>query len=230
MYKRLFYILLSTNVFFIISILSFFLLTNRGNILSKKIISLPKGGITYSNYTESQHIMNTKIKKSPILFLGNSIIHQGNWNELFPAQKTINRGIPGDKIMGMYSRVDSTLLTKCSNIVLMAGINDLLNNSSVKDCYTDYLSLINKCDNNTHLVVCSTLYTSYDQEVNKQVKTLNKLVKNYCIKSGITFINLNSILCEKQKLNIEYTYDGLHLNIYAYLKWKEVLINKLLYE
>ena len=46
------------------------------------------------------------IDSSSIVFLGNSLTDQGNWEEWFPDFKVHNRGISGDMTGGVYRRLD----------------------------------------------------------------------------------------------------------------------------
>jgi len=43
--------------------------------------------------------------KETFLCVGNSLVENGKWNEYFPNQKIINRGIGGDEALGIYDRL-----------------------------------------------------------------------------------------------------------------------------
>ncbi|MBQ8131392.1 MAG: hypothetical protein IJ193_02755 [Bacilli bacterium] len=59
---------------------------------------------------------------------------------------------------------------------------------------------------------------------NEKVEEVNKLIKDYCEKEKITYIDMNAELQDEEgKLNINYTRDGLHMNEEGYKKITEIL-------
>ena len=60
-----------------------------------------------------------------VVFIGDSIIDNAEWEELFPAVKIANRGIRGDKTDGVLNRMESIYTTSAQRAFIMIGINDL---------------------------------------------------------------------------------------------------------
>ena len=58
------------------------------------------------------------------VFLGDSNIEYGLWNEWFPALPSINRGIGGDTVKGVRQRLDSAI-NEPIGVSLVIGSNDL---------------------------------------------------------------------------------------------------------
>ncbi len=50
--------------------------------------------------------------KNEIVFLGNSITENGDWNELFKNKRIVNRGIGGDVCFGLLNRLDEVISSK----------------------------------------------------------------------------------------------------------------------
>jgi hypothetical protein len=58
------------------------------------------------------------------VFLGDSNIEQGAWNEWFPTLPCINRGIGGDTVNGVRLRLDSAI-NQPLGVSLVIGSNDV---------------------------------------------------------------------------------------------------------
>ncbi|SVD77277.1 uncharacterized protein METZ01_LOCUS430131, partial [marine metagenome] len=52
------------------------------------------------------HFNTLPIRKGTIIFLGDSITEQCNWEELFDHPNMANRGIGGDVVEGIFKRLD----------------------------------------------------------------------------------------------------------------------------
>lgn len=62
----------------------------------------------------------------PLLFLGDSIIAAGPWSQAFPGRQVVNAGIPGDTSRDLLARLGALPPLEHTTVVLMAGINDVL--------------------------------------------------------------------------------------------------------
>lgn len=163
---------------------------------------------------------------SEIIFLGNSITDYCDWYELFGNANIKNRGIDGDIINGVIDRLDEIVESNPKKIFLMIGINDLGRKRSVAQILTDYdrlLSLIKQKSPETKLFIQSILPT--DNRENLQIVdiiAINTGLKNLTEKYDLTYVNLFDLLKTKEnKLDMIYTFDGLHLNGKGYLIWKK---------
>ena len=78
--------------------------------------------------------------------LGNSLINNAPWNELFPFINILNRGISGDVVEGIIDRIDEIADENAGKIFLMTSTNDLLNDQKlpVSELWAKYESLIIK--------------------------------------------------------------------------------------
>ena len=69
----------------------------------------------------------SKLKSADIVFLGDSITHEGSWEEYFLECQTVNRGINGDTVQGVIDRLPDVLALEPKKLFLMIGVNDLNN-------------------------------------------------------------------------------------------------------
>ncbi|MBN9302574.1 MULTISPECIES: GDSL-type esterase/lipase family protein [Dysgonomonas] len=172
----------------------------------------------------------TPLTNGQIIFLGNSLTQGGKWNEYFPTQKPVNRGIAGDNTLGMLNRLNEIIIAKPKKVFLMAGINDISLSRSNEKIMIGIKSIIYQIETGspyTKIYVQSLLPINnnrnvYQRMLNKewQIEQLNKELKAFCEKENITFINIYpAFLSEDRTLDARYTTDGLHLNDNGYTVW-----------
>lgn len=171
-----------------------------------------------------------EMDSSSIVFLGNSLTDQGNWQEWLPEFSIANRGISGDMTGGIYRRLDPILQVQPKKIFLLIGINDLLF-KNVQETFQQYEQIVEKIldeSPTTSLYLQSLLpvnnevrYTGID---NDQILALNTKIASLAMEKQLSFINIHHELKDEGgNLNDDYTLDGIHLNGLAYAKWVAIL-------
>ncbi|MGE5437534.1 MAG: GDSL-type esterase/lipase family protein [Syntrophothermus sp.] len=180
-----------------------------------------------SNYHQQIGLYEVyKDKQYDIVMLGNSITQGVNWMELLGRTNIANRGISSDILEGFAARIEYIYKLNPKYVFIMGGINDIYNRYPIQDIFKNYTYLISLLKTrDINIVVQSTLYVNpkwkYAEERNKEVENLNNLLESYCKNNNIEFIDLNKKLSKNKVLNIDYTYDGLHLNGKGYKIWGE---------
>ena len=162
---------------------------------------------------------------SEIIFLGNSIIAGCDWAELFRNPKIKNRGIGGDKLMGVINRIDEVVESYPQKIFLLIGTNDLARGKPGDRILSEYeqlITLIKTKSPRTGLYIHSILPTK-DRKAQKNdaILEINKGLMELSAKYNLVFINLfDSFKDANNDLSETYSYDGLHLNGDGYFLWK----------
>ncbi len=175
--------------------------------------------------------------KSDIIFLGNSITDGGEWTEMFADLQVKNRGISGDISAGVLNRLDEVYNRLPAKVFLLIGINDLAKNVSPDSVVKNILwisTLIKDRSPQTKLYVQSLFPVNekkgkFSGHTNKKAEILkvNQLLFDSATKYKYQFIDVFSSLVDSTgRLNANYTNDGLHLTGAGYLKWKEVIYDK----
>lgn len=175
-------------------------------------------------------------QKKEIVFLGNSITEQGEWQELFPGKPIVNRGIGGDNTFGLLARLDEVLESKPAKIFLLIGVNDLGRNlpqAVTLNNYRRIVSKIRKESPKTQLYIQSILPLNeeilkypYMKGKNPQVLALNEKLVELAKEFNVPFINIFSVYADdKNELKSELTLDGIHLRQAAYIQWANYLKN-----
>ena len=171
--------------------------------------------------------------KDEIIFLGNSITEGCEWNELFDDNRIKNRGISADVAEGVLLRLDEVTESKPLKIFLMIGINDLAFGYSIEEILHFYNKILNKIINDsptTKTYIQSVLpinesfgkFSAYDTLSGPIIK-LNSELKKIAESSNVIYINLHDAYLLNNRLNPEYTNDGLHLTGKGYLLWKKLI-------
>ncbi len=172
--------------------------------------------------------------KGAIIFLGNSIIEGGNWNELFPEKSILNRGIGGDVTAGVLARLDEIVRHEPSKLFICIGTNDIAKGLDIPTIIANYKSIIETVRQQspvTEIYVQSVLpvgkkvFTGHDNEKNL---LLNEALQKLCTKQNIIYIDIHAEMIDTNGyLNRAYTNDNLHLMGEAYLLWKNKIENHL---
>lgn len=175
--------------------------------------------------------------KNEIIFLGNSITDIGEWAEIWQNKNVKNRGISGDNTFGVLARLDEVLSSKPAKIFIMIGINDISKETPDSVIISNYKKIIFRIRQQspaTKLYIQSILPTNNGfsdfkkhQDKDEHIRFVNTALQQFCQVQKITYIDLyNNFLDASGKLDKQYTNDGLHINGFGYMKWKQVLIEK----
>jgi len=175
------------------------------------------------------------VTSEDIVFLGNSITDGCEWAELFDNKHIKNRGISGDIVMGVYDRLDPILKGKPAKIFLLVGINDVSHGKSAETIVGEIGMIVEKIKKDsprTRLYIQSVLPVSDYYNLftaatlrGDVVKDINKGLESLAKRENLTYIDIYSlfIIPGTDKLDEQYSNDGLHLMGKAYLKWAESL-------
>lgn len=169
----------------------------------------------------TDHFKNLPKSTGKTVFIGHSLIQYGNWDEVLPDYKIINRGIGGSTIEMMTEVINSELKSKPKKMFIMIGVNDM--GKDVENIKSDYSKLFEsvKMYPKTDIYYLSILPNSY---MKKNIDIANSHVKMLCSTSNIKYIDLNQAFSDKNGfLKKELTIDDVHLSGKGYLKLAEIL-------
>ncbi len=156
-----------------------------------------------------------------VIMLGNSLTQNFEWHEMFPAVNIKNRGINSDVTKGVLQRLDEVIESKPKKIFIQIGINDIRKNYSMDSIFSNYVKIIATIklkSPKTKIYIQSLL--PCNKSLNNKIIDFNKLLKDYCVKNNIMFIDLYSGFVSGQILNPIYDCgDNLHLSGLGYLEW-----------
>ncbi|AEC53106.1 hypothetical protein SCRM01_160c [Synechococcus phage S-CRM01] len=163
----------------------------------------------------------------PITFVGDSLTAFNNWQAAFPERITINQGVPGDTTYHVAARVTTVQSTGAKTYILMVGINDILwwkfDPQGIRDrivMIRDYLRVTTGARVVVQSTIACTRSLCGSDSLNK-VNELNRLLRDRIPKED--YLDVNTVLSDRNGLKLMYTYDGIHLNSLGYQVWQHKL-------
>lgn len=169
-----------------------------------------------------------------IIFLGNSITEIGPWAKLTGDSTVVNRGIGGDITYGVLKRLDDVIARRPSKVFLLIGINDIgkdIPDTVIADNIRKIVVHILQGSPATKVFVESLLplnpdVKNFPQHYNKEehVLKVNAMLPHVLASVNCTFVNIFPLLLDdKQRLDAQYTMDGLHVNPKGFAIWVDYL-------
>ena len=190
---------------------------------------------------------NERLKKindpNRVVFMGNSITE--GWSnfdkDFFINNPFVNRGISGQTTPQMLIRFRPDVINlNPKSVVILAGINDIAGNTgpiSLENTAENIISMAEIAKaNNIKVYICSTLPAidfpwSTGLEPGPKVIKLNTILKNYCVKNNITYVDYFSSMADDEGgLKVpEYTAanDLVHPNLAGYKVMEKIILSSL---
>jgi lysophospholipase L1-like esterase len=163
--------------------------------------------------------------ESEIVFVGDSLIADGPWSELFCPIK--NRGIGGETTSGLLDRLDEVTESQPHKIFLLIGTNCLAADVPVAQVVRNYRELLERVRREspqTRVYVISVLpvnprFAKGPVHVNATIRELNRQLRDLVGQfASVTFLDVFDALTDASgDLRKDLTTDGLHLNLDGYL-------------
>ncbi len=162
-----------------------------------------------------------------VVFLGDSITEQGIWAEWFPELQTLNRGVGGDPIGGVLTRLDSAIHEPRA-ISLLIGTNDLHGagkSTAIADIAAQMRELVDEIRRrapSAPLFINSVLPRS--TLFRDRLRSLNEDYQRIAADAASTYIDVWPALAGPDgAIRPEFTTDGLHLRGAGYRAWTDIL-------
>lgn len=180
-------------------------------------------------YSEANQLLDSTTADRRVVFMGNSIT-EGWINirpDFFDNKPYINRGISGQTTPQMLIRYRQDVIQlEPAAVVILAGINDIAGNtgpSTLQMIADNIFSMAELAkEHNIQVLICSVL-PAYEfswspgmQPAEKVVK-LNEMLKQYCDKQNIPYIDyFSAVVDDRLGLKPALGPDGVHPNEAGY--------------
>lgn len=162
-------------------------------------------------------------EKVTIVQFGDSIISNGNWNDLLGRSDVQNSGFGGFTTSHLVWLIKRNVIAYDPEICFIeGGINDISVGIPMERIKANYQGLIDTLmSNDITPIVQSTLYQVDQPKSKVMIDSLNNFLMAYCAQKSIRYLDVNSRLSDEKGLKSEYSTDGTHINKKAYLIWAE---------
>ena len=198
------------------------------------IILLLISFITFHFITFNHHKVKvvTKIKEKVVvdknyLFLGDSITDYYDLDKYYEDLPVVNSGISGNVTNDILNNMKGRVYKyNPSKVFLLIGTNDLQKGKDKEEIVNNIKEIIENIKENRSYaeVYLESIYPVDEEGIssgkrkNKDIREINKELKEYCSDNNIKFIDMYKELVsdEEDNLNRDYTEDGLHLNDAGY--------------
>ncbi|MCV6587702.1 MAG: GDSL-type esterase/lipase family protein [Marinobacterium sp.] len=180
----------------------------------------------------SEHFRLLRNTPGETVFLGDSITAQAEWAELLADSRMKNRGIGGNRASQMLHRVDEVAASQPERVFLMAGVNDLLVDppQHVVNSVQALVRRLHQLSPQTTIYLQSLLPVNnslmWTRRDNADINFINRQLMDWAARQPyVEWVDLHRVFRNGQGvLDPVWSYDGLHLNGEAYLKWRDVLL------
>lgn len=172
----------------------------------------------------------SQVDRADIVFLGDSITHEGMWDEYFPDHVAVNRGVGGDRVQQVVARFDDVARMQPEKLFLMIGVNDLnggASTDSIVEQYEILFGLFEEYIPDTEIYIQSVLPTNEEWLFSislNDIDILNAFLISAAKERGYEYIDVASLFADDNGyLDPSYSNDGIHLAGKAYTLWANLL-------
>lgn len=223
------YLLIGSNLVFLVLLLLLLYRHDYFSILSQMADTTSYDYTKNAQYTQRQTLFEALPKqKADILFAGDSITARCEWQEFFPNQIVLNRGIDSDVSEGLLNRLDVIIDAQPKKLYIMIGINDIRQKIPLQTTISNYEKIIQTLSKklpDTNLYVQSILPIGRQTGMDaNEILAANEELKVLCEKYNLTYIDLHSLLEDDEHwLPETYSIDGVHLTGLGYQIWIDTI-------
>ena len=181
---------------------------------------------------KTKEVVKTKVDDNYV-FLGDSITDFYDLEKYYKDLPVVNSGVNGNRTYHILDDMnDRVYRYNPSKVFILIGVNDILDDKDATDISNDIKSIVDGIQDNRPYakIYVESLYPINDTDDEKidmemvntlrnndKIKSINKEIKKMCKEKKVTYIDMYSLLVdEDDKLNIDYTTEGLHLNSEGY--------------
>ncbi|UCE79336.1 MAG: hypothetical protein JSV13_01505 [Nitrospiraceae bacterium] len=167
-------------------------------------------------------------KKKRLLFIGDSLIEFFDWEQRFPEHIVYNRGIAGETVGDLLSRLDRVMnsIEQPDRIFIMTGINNLaMGDGGFVSLYQRVLERIRKIWPHTHVYIHSLLPVLFPMISNDEIIEVNDKLKKIAKEEDVEYINIHATFLDgKERPIAAYLLeDGVHVSDEGYKAWSDVI-------
>ncbi|SMH35040.1 platelet-activating factor acetylhydrolase IB subunit beta/gamma [Rathayibacter oskolensis] len=159
------------------------------------------------------------------LFIGDSIIQGGGWDEWLSASTVVDEGVGGATTADVVARLPELIEQAPDTIVLLVGTNDLAWHRTTEHIVRNIETVVATFRRDlpdVRILVISVLPRGH--EFAPQIREINRHLWQFAPTAHAGYLDLWPVLAgEDGGILPQYSPDGLHLNEDGYAAWREAL-------
>ena len=189
-------------------------------ILIVIFVNIPKKESGKVTYQTSQN-QNYETDTFAIVMLGNSLTYNGDWQKLLGRSDVHNCGITDFTSQQLGWILNwCVIANKPSICFINGGHEDVFLKVPLEAVSDNFAAIADTLKNhNIKPVFQSLLHLRNQPELNVKIKQINVLLKAYCERNNIDYIDLNTVLCDSGGVKSRLSTDGMQLNDDGYTQW-----------
>jgi lysophospholipase L1-like esterase len=156
-----------------------------------------------------------------IIMLGDSLTEWGNWHELMPEHRVINRGVAGDTSAGVLARLDEVIQRRPKVVFLLVGTNDVGLQVPPEVLLGNLQAIVTRLREAAIIPIAQSILFrgGWLQADNATIAGVNAAWAAFCSAQGVRYLDLNARMAVDGRLPAAMTDDGVHLTAAAYRVW-----------
>lgn len=161
------------------------------------------------------------VRPVDVVVIGDSLVAQGPWHEMFPSYRVANFGISGDTAEQVAARLSVLSETLACQAVLLFGINDILRDiatSEILSAYAVTLDAVSQAGMQP-IVVAPPVCKWCSKRQKSAYLGLKAGLSDLAQASGSEFIDVS----RNFEQDIDLSWDGIHLSAEGYVVLKQAL-------
>ncbi len=166
-----------------------------------------------------------EVQPGDVVFLGDSLIREGDWAELFPDHKVRNRGVGGDTSADVLARLPQIAEGRPGKVFLQVGTNDLSAGVPPEETAQNITTIINAVAAASPDAEIFVQSVPPRERLNRErVEALNQTIKT-SLPEAATWIDIYDAFLDPQDGSIDnrYSNDEVHITGAGYLRWRDLI-------
>ena len=168
------------------------------------------------------------LEQRDVVFVGDGLIEEGPWSEIFPDVPVKNRGIAGDTTRDVALRIGQIAAGNPAKVFLMVGGKDAEAEHSVEQTSDEYASILQRLKEdspNTKIYVQSILPRSIEES--EALQQRNEGIARVARSAGAEFIDLfPAFVAEDGGIRPDLSNDKAHLLADGYMLWRDQVASR----
>jgi lysophospholipase L1-like esterase len=159
-----------------------------------------------------------------LLFIGDSLIEFYDWERRFPGHEVFNRGIAGETVEGLFSRLFSVLdkIADPNFVFIMTGINNMaMGDKDFPETYRKIIGQIKAKSTYSKIFVQSLLPVLFPFISNDEIRDMNVVLRKITEEGKVFYSDIHAVFLDssgapKKSYLLD---DGVHLSDEGYRAW-----------